>query len=105
MKVKELIEILGQQPVDADITVWIDGERLGLIDQHGVVVAAFVDVDARKIGRLVHGAPVHPTAWLAARPERAVVVAAVGTSGARAVVRAFLADSGVVEGEDGVVVA
>ena len=39
MKVKELIEILGQQPVDADITVWIEGERLGLID----VDTSFVD--------------------------------------------------------------
>jgi glycosyltransferase involved in cell wall biosynthesis len=73
--------------------------------EHGVAVAGFVDVDPRKIGRLVHGAPVHPTAWLASRPPDSFVVGAVGTSGARTVVRAFFVDAGVTEGEDGVVVA
>jgi hypothetical protein len=71
----------------------------------GVTLAGFVDVDPRKIGRTVHGATVHATSWLAERPPGTFVVAAVGTSGARGVVRAFLADAGVVEGKDGIVVA
>jgi len=83
-----------------------EGRRIGrALRAQGVVVAAFVDVDPRKIGRLVHGAPVQPTAWLLSRPAGAFVLGAVGTSGARGVVRAFLAAAGVVEGEDGVVVA
>jgi hypothetical protein len=71
----------------------------------GKDVTAFVDVDPRKVGRLLHGVRVEPVEWLGQRPPRTFVVAAVGTSGARGVVRAFLAQKGVVEGEDGVVVA
>ena len=43
--------------------------------------------------------------WLSTRPLHSFVIGAVGTSGARNVVRAFFVDAGVVEGEDGVVVA
>ena len=39
MKVKQLIEILMEQPADADVSVWIDGERLELLD----VDLSFVD--------------------------------------------------------------
>lgn len=39
MKVKQLIEILIKQPADADVSVWIDGERLELLD----VDVSFVD--------------------------------------------------------------
>jgi len=39
MKVKQLIEILREQPADADVSVWIDGERLELLD----VDMSFVD--------------------------------------------------------------
>ena len=30
MKVKQLIEILMEEPADADVSVWIDGERLSV---------------------------------------------------------------------------
>jgi hypothetical protein len=39
MKVKQLIEILREQPADAAVSVWIDGERLELLD----VDLSFVD--------------------------------------------------------------
>jgi hypothetical protein len=39
MKVKQLIEILMEQPVDAGISVWVDGERFELLD----VDLSFVD--------------------------------------------------------------
>ena len=39
MKVKQLIEILREQPVDAGISVWVDGERFELLD----VDLSFVD--------------------------------------------------------------
>jgi hypothetical protein len=81
----------------------------------GVAVAGFVDVDSKKIGRVVHGVPVE--ARVEARVEAAgadtfvgtfvgtFVVAAVGTSGARGAVRAVIEDAGYVEGVDFVVVA
>lgn len=71
----------------------------------GVVMAAFVDVDPAKIGRLIHDAPVQPASWLSDRPEEAFVVGAVGTSGARGAVRALFADVGIVEDVDGICVA
>jgi hypothetical protein len=39
MKVKQLIKILMEQPADADVSVWVDGERLELLD----VDVSFVD--------------------------------------------------------------
>jgi len=39
MKVKQLIEILMEQPANANVSIWIDGERLDLLD----VDASFVD--------------------------------------------------------------
>ena len=71
----------------------------------GVLVAGFVDVDPKKVGRLLHGVPVWPTSTLVSRPAATFVIGAVGTSGARGAVRALLRDAGLVEGEDAVVVA
>jgi hypothetical protein len=41
MKVKQLIEILMEQPADADVSVWIDGERLELRDVFKLAMMAF----------------------------------------------------------------
>ena len=70
----------------------------------GRVVAAFVEVDRRKIGQTIHGAPVLPV-------ERAhdlggaLHLAAVGQPGARARIRAEAARLGIVDGRDLVAVA
>jgi FlaA1/EpsC-like NDP-sugar epimerase len=59
------------------------------LQSEGQTVAAFVDLDSRKIGQTIHGAPVvHPSAIGDYR--EAYVVAAVGSPEARAEIRASL---------------
>ena len=83
-----------------------EGRRISrALRARGVIVSAFVDVDPNKVGRVVHGAPVHDPSWLSERPPWAFVVGAVGTSGARGAVRALFADVGLAEDVDAVVVA
>jgi hypothetical protein len=78
-----------------------EGRRISrALRAEGVVVAAFVDVDPKKIGKTVHGVLVGSSIEGAD-----FVVGAVGTSGARGAVRGFVAGEGFVEGEDFVVVA
>ena len=67
--------------------------------QQGIEVAGFVDLDPRKIGQTIHGAPVWSPAEFAlhaeqaARPEdRPYVLAAVGSPGVRAEIRSALVD-------------
>lgn len=70
----------------------------------GVVVRAFVDLDPRKVGQEIHGAPV-------IAPDRvdeyrgALALAAVGQAGAREEIRGALGAAGWVEMEDFVAVA
>ena len=56
-------------------------------------VRAFVDIDPRKIGQTIHGAPVVPPEALN-RFDGAFVVAAVGQRGAREYIRAALEGMG-----------
>ncbi len=76
---------------------------------HALHASAFLDVSPKRIGRLRHGVPVldaRELPSLRARVDvRTFVVAAIGTSGARGVVRAQLASAGYVELVDCVVVA
>ncbi len=65
----------------------------------GNPVAAFVEVDPRKIGARIHGVPVIPVAR-ASTVERAAHLAAVGQRGARARIRAEAARLGLVDGTD-----
>ncbi len=75
------------------------GRRLArALEPHGTVVARFVDVDPRKIGRRARGAPITDAAGL--DPAHHFVVFAVGSAGARALVRAALDTLGFVEGRD-----
>lgn len=70
----------------------------------GTTVAAFVEVDPRKIGQRIHGAPVLDTpAGLALRGV--VHLAAVGQPGGRATLRGILSGAGLVEGSDFTAVA
>lgn len=68
-----------------------------------IPIAAFVDLDPRKIGQVIHGAPVIAPADL---PEagggghRPFVLAAVGAPGARAEIRAALDEAGYEELRD-----
>lgn len=86
-----------------------EGGRIGrALLAVGARPRAFVDVATRRIGRVRHGAEIVDTARLPelvrAWPD-VFVVAAVGTSGARGVVRGQLAAAGLVEGETFVCVA
>jgi glycosyltransferase involved in cell wall biosynthesis len=69
----------------------------------GAPVAAFIDIDPRKIGRTRRGKPVWPAEAL---PElwnqspSPVVLAAVGARGARHLIRQRLQAAGLVEGQD-----
>jgi len=70
----------------------------------GVPVRAFVDLDPRKVGQRVQGAPVVSTDD-ANRYRNALCVAAVGQEGARAEIRASLAGMGWREMRDFIAVA
>lgn len=100
-------------PADREVVVWGAG-RVGkplaceLIRQ-GTPVAAFVDLDPRKIGQTIHGAPVlSPDEFAArttdanrpARERRPYVLAAVGSPGVRDEIRAALSHRGFEEIRD-----
>lgn len=70
----------------------------------GHAVAAFVEVDARKIGCVIHGAPVLDLRG-AAGLRGPLHLAAVGRPGAREEIRRLVRDLGLVEGRDFVAVA
>ena len=65
---------------------------LGLQAQ-GVTVAAFVDLDPRKIGQTIHGAPVIAPDHIE-EYRGSYILAAVGQAGAREEIRAMLAGAG-----------
>lgn len=69
------------------------------LDAEGARVAAFVDIDPRKIGQRVHGRPVHGARGFGRSPG-VVLLAAVGAPGAREEIRAEALARGFVEGED-----
>jgi glycosyltransferase involved in cell wall biosynthesis len=70
----------------------------------GIAVLAFVEVDPRKIGQEIHGAPVVPIEAAAGFAE-ALHLGAVGRVGGRASVRAAAARIGLTEGREFVAVA
>lgn len=67
--------------------------------RQGTAIAAFVDLDPRKVGQEIHGAPVLAPDEAAAR-EGDYVLAAVGSPGAREEIRTALAGFGRTEIED-----
>lgn len=71
----------------------------GALRDEGHAIAAFADLDRRKIGQIIHGAPVvHPATF--AEYRDAYIVAAVGSPAARAEIRAALGEAGFREPED-----
>jgi hypothetical protein len=71
----------------------------------GVRVRAFVDLDPRKIGQNIHGAPVIAPGELPAQRGGAFVLAAVSGSEARGDIRAALIQMGMTEGTDFLAIA
>ena len=69
----------------------------------GAPLVAFVDIDAGKIDRTLRGRPIHhadelPDLWR--QHARAALLAAVGSRGARALIRARLQDWRFTDNED-----
>jgi glycosyltransferase involved in cell wall biosynthesis len=89
-----------------DVVVWGAGPVGKSFAQEfasqGVRVAAFVDVDPRKIGRTIHGAPVVAPDDA---PRDGFAIGAVSGPGPRAEIRAVVATQGRCEGEDFIAVA
>jgi glycosyltransferase involved in cell wall biosynthesis len=76
------------------------GRQLGrMLRAEGVRIVAHVDIDPRKIGRSLRGAPIIASDDLAAF-EGVPVLAAVGSRGARSLIRRALRRMGRVEGQD-----
>jgi glycosyltransferase involved in cell wall biosynthesis len=80
------------------------GRRLGKqLDRLGAPLAAYIDINPRKIGRTQRGLPILPPEALLdlrARYANPVILAAVGARGARPIIRQRLAGMGLVEGQD-----
>jgi glycosyltransferase involved in cell wall biosynthesis len=89
------------------VVIWGAGQMGRRIAKHleraGAPLAAFIDIDPGKIGRQKRGKPVLPPEALPgelARPANPVVLAAVGSRGARALIRERLSGMGLREGLD-----
>lgn len=86
----------------SEVTLWgagIEGKawRQALLE-NGVAVKQWIEVDPRKIGQIIHGAPVTGIETLISGHGKILVT--VGTKGAREQVRNFAARTGLREGVD-----
>jgi hypothetical protein len=97
------VHFLGLRIAGRPVVVWGAGpvgKAFARALQHeGHKVVAFVDLDPRKIGQTIHGAPVVPPSAIG-RYEKAFIVAAVGSADARAEIRDSLRAAGFKEPED-----
>ena len=84
------------------VTLWgagIEGKAWRIaLQNEGVAVRRWVEVDPRKLGQIIHGAPVVGIDALKRGDGRTLIT--VGAKGAREQVRAFAARAGLVEGDD-----
>jgi glycosyltransferase involved in cell wall biosynthesis len=106
---REKSHYLSRGPLrDADrVVIWGAGQMGRRISKHllreNVPVEAFVDVDPRKIGRELRGRRVisreRLAEWMRAE-DRPLLLAAVGSRGARALIREYLGGLGLREGVD-----
>lgn len=86
----------------SEVTLWgagLEGKawRQALRGE-GIAVRRWIEVDPRKIGQVIHGAPVVGIEALA--PDGGMTLVTVGAKGAREQVRAFATRAGLVEGKD-----
>jgi glycosyltransferase involved in cell wall biosynthesis len=85
------------------IYVWGAGrptrQRAAYLESHGIAIAGYLDVDAKKTGKKVAGRPVLPASALPPADE-AFVLGYVSTRGARDHIRAELVRRGYREGRD-----
>jgi cellulose synthase/poly-beta-1,6-N-acetylglucosamine synthase-like glycosyltransferase len=69
-----------------------------VLSEVGVEVSRWVDLDPRKVGKILHGAPVVPEHEAA--PGSGPMLVTIGTRGARGQIRQWAAGRGLVEGVD-----
>ncbi len=69
-----------------------------VLEREEVRVVRWVDIDPRKVGRVLHGAPVIAATGVV--PDGGKMLITVGTRGAREGLRTWAAGNGFVEGED-----
>jgi len=90
-----------------EVIVWgsgMHGRRIGkLLLKGGAPVKVFVDIDPKKIGNTRQGLPIIsredlPKLW--GEMKNPIVLSAVGSRGARELIREFLNEAGFVEGQD-----
>jgi len=101
-----LTELPGPRP----FVVWGAGDvgkRFVLcLQRHGRRPAAFVDLDPRKFGKVIHGCPVWtPEEFLARRRQGWLTLCAVGAPGAREDIREWMRSRGLAEERDFLFVA
>lgn len=96
---RELARIAAGRP----ILVWGAGrptrKRAAHLEEHGVRITGYIDIDPRKIGRPVGGSRVLSPGEIPP-PSRAFVLGYVGTRGARELHRRTLGERGFAEGRD-----
>lgn len=86
-----------------EVVIWgagLEGKPLAReLARAGISCRAFIDIDPRKIGQRIHGAPVVSPEALP-RLRGSFVLVAVGVGKARPIIRAALAREGLLEGRD-----
>jgi cellulose synthase/poly-beta-1,6-N-acetylglucosamine synthase-like glycosyltransferase len=91
--------ILAREP---EVTLWgagMEGKAWRrALNREGITVGRWAEVDRRKIGQVVHGAPVVPIEDLS--PGSGPILVTIGARGAREQVRAWAGRQGLTEGVD-----
>lgn len=86
----------------AEVTLWgagLEGKAWRkALEREGVAVCRWAEIDPRKIGQKIHGAPVVPIEALRSGEGKTLVT--VGARGARRQIRDWTAENGLIEGED-----
>src|SRR5207249_10217037 len=99
-----------KRQVEPPREIWLWGagritrQRFRTLETEGISISGFIDVDPKKLGRLRDGRPVVGPDNLPSR-ERAFILAAVSTRGARELIAAELDRRGRTEGRDYLLVA
>jgi len=74
-------------------------KRCRLLLEKGFHPRAWIDIDPKKIGNRVQGAPVHPPRWLASETQRPFVLVYVTNHGARDLIAEDLTTLGYAQGD------
>jgi len=77
----------------------IGKEMAGLLRNEGIAIRAFIEVNPRRIGNRIAGAPVHGTDRVGDFAGKAILLPAVGRGTGRETIRHLLQAAGFIEGE------